>query len=90
MAYRIEVERRAGKALARLPRRDQNRIAAAIDRLAEDPRPAGCVPVRAAPRGTYRIRVGDYRVIYLALDEEQTIVIARVVRRGETTYRDLG
>lgn len=54
-----------------------------IDALAEDPRPAGCTPVRAVPKGTYRIRVGDYRVICVVLDEEQVIVVARVARRGE-------
>jgi mRNA interferase RelE/StbE len=85
VAYRIEVERRARKELTRLPQRDRVRIAGAIDALAEDPRPAGCTPVRAAPRGTYRIRVGDYRVIYAVLDEDQVIVVARVARRGERT-----
>ena len=90
MTYRIEVERRARKELGRLPQRDQARIIAAIDALAEHPRPAGCVAVRAAPKGTYRIRIGDYRVIYVVLDTEQTIVVARIVRRGESTYRGLG
>jgi mRNA-degrading endonuclease RelE of RelBE toxin-antitoxin system len=46
--------------------------------------------VRAAPKGTYRIRVGDYRVIYLVLDDQQVIVVARVARRSETTYRKPG
>ena len=87
--YRIEVERRAQKAIARLPRQDQPRIAAAIDALPEDPRPAGCVPVRAADPGTYRVRVGDYRVIYIVLDDEQVIIVARVARRRENTYRGL-
>lgn len=89
MAYRIEIERRAVKALGRLPKREQARLLAAIDALAEDPTPAGCTPVRAAPKGTYRIRVGDYRVIYLVLNDEQVIVVARVARRSEMTYREL-
>ena len=90
MRYRIEVERRAQKALARLPRQVQLRITAEIDGLAENPRPAGCLPVRAAPQGTYRIRVGDYRIIYVVLDEEEAVIVARVGRRGERTYRGLG
>lgn len=65
MGYQIRIERRAEKALVRLTRRDRRRIIKAIDDLAEDPRPAGCVPVKAAPRGTYRVRAGHYRVIYL-------------------------
>ena len=90
MAYRIEVERRARKTLSRLPQQDRVRVVAAIDALAEDPRPAGCVPVRTAPRGTYRIHVGGFRVVYVVLDDEQVIILARVVRRSETTYRKPG
>jgi prevent-host-death family protein len=43
MTYRIEIERRAHQALGRLPKRDRVRMVAAIDALAEDPRPAGAV-----------------------------------------------
>lgn len=87
MTYRLEIERRAQKALARLPWRDQARIVAAIEALAEDPRPVGCLPVGAAPKGTYRIRAGDYQVIYVALDNERVIIVARVAKRSESTYR---
>jgi mRNA interferase RelE/StbE len=87
MTYQVEIERRAARALARLPRQDQRRITSAIDDLIENPRPVGCVPVRTAPKGTYRIRVGDYRVIYVVLDDEEVIMVARIVRRDKTTYR---
>lgn len=87
MAYRVEIERCAHKALSRVPKGDRIRVVAAIDDLTEDPRPAGYVPVRAAPKGTYRIRVGDYRVIYVVLDDERVIIVARIARRSESTYR---
>ena len=87
MTCRIEIERRAYKALGRLPKRDRVRVVAAIDALAEDPRPAECVPVRAAPKGTYRIRVRGFRLIYVVLDEKEVTVVARVVRHSETSYR---
>lgn len=87
MPYRVEIERRAHKALSRVPKGDRIRVVAAIDGLAEDPRPAGYVPVRAGPKGTYRIRVGDYRVIYVVLDDERVIIVARIARRSESTYR---
>jgi mRNA interferase RelE/StbE len=90
MTYQIEIERRALKALSRLPEGNRARVAGAIDALAEDPRPPRCVPVRAAPKGTYRLRVGDYRVIYVVVDDEQTIVIALVATRSEATYRKPG
>jgi len=90
MGYQIRIERRAEKALVRLTRRDRRRIIKAIDDLADDPRPAGCVPVKAAPRGTYRVRVGDYRVIYLVLDDDEGLVtVTRVRRRGGDTYKGL-
>ena len=85
--YRLEVERQARKALVRLPRDIQRRIEAKIDTLAEDPRPAGCEPVRNAPKGTYRVWVGRYRVIYVVLDAERLVIVAKVRKRDEGTYR---
>jgi len=90
MPYRVEVSGRIRQALARLPRQDQARIVAALQGLGNDPRPTGCEAVKAALKGTYRIRVGDYRVVYTVLDAEQVIVVARVARRGEGTYERLG
>lgn len=89
VAYRIEVERQAQKALARLPRQAQTRIATAIDALVDDPHPAGCRPVKEAEKGTYRVRVGDYRVIYVVLDDERVVIVVRVGRRNERTYERL-
>lgn len=89
MAHRIEFSSRSRKALAGLPRRDQARVLVAIQALGQEPRPAGCKPVKAAPKGTYRIRVGDYRVVYTVLDDELVVVVARVARRDESTYEGL-
>ena len=89
VVYRIEVERQAQKALARLPRQAQTRIAAAIDALANDPCPAKCRPVKVAEKGTYRVRVGDYRVIYFVLDDERAVIVVRVGRRSERIYKRL-
>jgi len=89
MGYRIEVERRAKKALRRLPVRDMERIIEAIDALSDTPRPPGCLAVQNAPGGTYRIRVGAYRIIYVVIDREAVILIARITRRSEQTYKNL-
>ena len=89
MAYHLEIERQTLREIARLPWRDQERIEAAIDGLADDPRPRGCQPVKATDPGTYRLRVGDYRIIYLVLDADQVVIVARVARRREDTYRGL-
>lgn len=76
--------------MSRLPRADQERIVAKVEALAEVPRPTGCRAVKEAEKGTYRVRVGDYRVIYIVLDNEQVVIVVRVSRRSEHTYRGLG
>jgi mRNA interferase RelE/StbE len=72
--------------LRRIPLPDRMRITESVQALADDPRPPGVVQLE---QDVYRLRVGDYRVIYKVLDEEQIILIGRLVRRSESTYRDL-
>jgi mRNA interferase RelE/StbE len=57
-----------------------------VQALADDPRPPDIVQLE---QNVYRLRVGDYRVIYRVLDEERIILIGRIVRRSESTYRNL-
>jgi mRNA interferase RelE/StbE len=90
VTYQIRIGKRARKEVARLPRQDQARVLVAVKALAQDPRPSGCRPIKVAGQGTYRVRVGDYRVIYTVLDDERVVVVARVARRSESTYQGLG
>jgi mRNA-degrading endonuclease RelE of RelBE toxin-antitoxin system len=76
--------------MARLPRKDQARIVVVLQKLAQDPRPQGYRPVRDAPKGTFRVRVGSYRVINTVVDADQLIIVAKVAKRDESTYRGLG
>lgn len=85
-AYLIEVRPRAEKELAALPRDAQRRIVRAIDVLAEDPRPAGCVALRGG-EGLLRIRVGVYRVVYLVEDDRLVVVVVRIGHRREVYRR---
>jgi mRNA interferase RelE/StbE len=87
--WTIVIDRQPRKEMRRLPRDVRQRIDKAILGLTEDPRPAGCKSVKDAPRGTYRVRVGAYRLIYTVLDAEGVIVVARVRKRDESTYRGL-
>lgn len=83
--YRVEVARRALKALQRLPRPGQQRVRAAIDLLADDPRPPGCVKLTGED-GTYRVRTGDYRIVYDVLDDRLVVQVVRIGHRREV-YR---
>ncbi len=87
MNYRIEtVNSRIKRELLRIPPLDRQRIAEAVQTLADDPRPPG---VKQLELNLYRLRVGDYRVIYKVFDDEKVILIGRVARRSESTYRGL-
>ena len=78
--YRIEFRPRAEKELDALSRDAQRRIVRAIDALAEDPRPAGCVALKGG-EGLLRIRVGPYWVIYLVEDDRLVVLVVRVGHR---------
>ena len=81
-AYRIEVTPRAHKDLRALPKKERQRIAEQIDALKTDPRPTGCKKLKGR-EDFYRIRVGDYRVVYQIEDEVLLILIVRVGDRKE-------
>ena len=82
MAYRIEVTPRARKDLRAFPKMERQRIAEQIDALKTDPRPTGCKKLKGR-EDFYRIRVGDYRVVYQIEDEVLLILIVRVGDRKE-------
>jgi len=62
MKYEIEIERSALRALQKIPAADRNKIINAIERLAFNPRPVGAK--KLIGRDGWRIRIGNYRVIY--------------------------
>ena len=80
--YRVEVARRALKAIAALPRKEQQRIRAIIELLADEPRPPGCVAMVAEPNA-YRVRSGDYRVVYEVFDDRLLVQVVRAGHRRE-------
>ena len=83
--YEVRLARRAARSLAGLQRRDQQRIRAALDLLAETPRPPGCVALRGED-SVYRVRVGDYRIVYEVLDDLLLVHVVRVGHRRDV-YR---
>ncbi len=82
--YRLEIERAARRALAQLPQRAYDRVAAAIDALSHTPRPSGCVKLTGTD--LWRIRCGDYWVMY-AIDDGVRIVTVVDVGHRRDVYR---
>lgn len=83
--YRILLERAAEKNLSRLSTDVHDRVIAAIQGLARNPRPPGCRKLTVA-ENDWRIRVGDYRVIYAIADVIRVVRVHRVRHRREA-YR---
>lgn len=82
--YRIEVRPAALRALRKLDRDVRPRIEGAIALLAEDPRPPASRPLHGRPG--YRVRVGDYRIIYTVEDEVLLVVVVALGHRRDV-YR---
>jgi mRNA interferase RelE/StbE len=82
--YKVIVSKSASKELADLPTQAVNRIIPAIQKLGEDPRPAGCKKLKGS-QDTWRIRIGDYRVIY-TIDDVIRIVDVRSVGHRKDIY----
>lgn len=78
--YSIIFKPSAQKELKLLPVETSTRIFAKIMALASEPRPVGCLKLNAAENG-WRIRIGDYRVIYTIDDDTRTVEISRVRHR---------
>ena len=85
MNWRIEITRDARKELSRLPTQMQTRIANAILVLEDNPFPHGCKKLKN--RDGWRIRVGDYRILYFADTKTKRIVVGVIGHRREV-YRN--
>ncbi|HUS92552.1 MAG TPA: type II toxin-antitoxin system RelE/ParE family toxin [Phycisphaerae bacterium] len=87
MPYRVEFRPAALRGMRRIPKPFKTRLLAAIASLADTPRPPGSVPLQG-PEGFHRVRVGDYRIIYLIEGRVLLICVVRIAHRKDV-YRDL-
>ncbi len=86
MPYEVVVEASARRDMLRVPEATLPRIKKAIKGLSTNPRPAGCVKLRQK-RGSYRIRVGEYRILYSVRDRVLTVLVLKVAHRREVYDR---
>jgi mRNA interferase RelE/StbE len=80
--YRVTLKSSAEKEFFRLPDPVSVRIFPIIKALATNPRPQGCKKLSGG-RDEWRIRVGDYRVIYTIDDESKSVKVTRIAHRRE-------
>ncbi len=81
-SYRIEYAKGVDKDFRKIPTKAADRIAGAIDKLALEPRPAGSVKLVGFDI-EYRIRVGDYRVIYQIHDSILIVLVIEIGHRKD-------
>jgi len=86
--FRVELAPAAQRQLRRLPPGVAAALRAPILALALDPRPPGAI--KLAGSQFWRLRVGDLRVVYTVDDRRRVVVVLRVARRSESTYRRVG
>lgn len=83
--YRIQFSRSAEKELFALPSAITKRLVKAIDHLEANPRPSGCKKLKGSSEHLWRIRVGDYRIVY-SIEDVLLIVDIRKVGHRKDIY----
>lgn len=86
MTYRVLRTRRVEREIGAIERRDRLRIEGVVALLAEDPRPPKATKL-VGQRNRWRVRPGDYRILYEIEDDVLTVLVIRVAHRPEV-YRD--
>jgi mRNA interferase RelE/StbE len=85
MAYRVVLRRSAARELADLTQPIRGRVTRALDGLSNEPRPPGAKLLTGRER-IWRLRVGDYRILYLVDDDIVTVLVIRIRHRSDA-YR---
>lgn len=83
-SYRLLIKPSAVKELEALPAKDRRRIVPRIEGLASEPRPHGCEKLSGLEQ--YRVRQGDYRVVYGVDDEARVVIVVKIGHRRDV-YR---
>ena len=83
-SYKVLIKPSAAKEIECMPKKDRIRVVERIQGLAQDPRPPGCE--KLSNRDRYRVRQGDYRMVFSIDDGAGTVLIVKVAHRREV-YR---
>lgn len=86
MSYKLKLHRDVEKQLSRIPGKQRERVVDTMRSLSVEPRPHRCQHLQDE---LFRVRAGQYRIVYAVFDDEVIVVVCKVARRTERTYRDL-
>ncbi len=81
--YQLKLTSRAQRQIDKLPAEDLRRIVVALHQLEGNPRPTGARKLRGP---IYRIRAGDWRIIYAVFNKDNLIIVGKIARRSKDTY----
>lgn len=84
-SYKLAFRQSAAREVRGIPKLDLRKILAAIESLARQPRPAGSEKLSGQDR--YRLRRGDYRIVYEVSDDDLTVLVAKVGHRRDVHRR---
>lgn len=80
--YQIIFENEPQKALRKIPKHDQIKIIEKIEGLSKNPKPVGYKTLKGSLSNYYRIRSGDYRIVYDIIEEKIVILILKIAHRS--------
>lgn len=83
-SYSVRIKRSAAKELEAVPPKDRKRIVRRIEGLATDPCPPGCEKLSGEEK--YRLRQGNYRILYEIIDQELIVTVVKIGNRRDV-YR---
>ena len=83
MSYQLALKGTAQKELQQLPPRVREQVARQLEALQLEPRPVGSLPLSGSLRGQHRVRVGDYRIVYLIDEVAQRVGVTRIRHRSQ-------
>ena len=84
-SYRVLIAKSAARELEAVPLKNRRRIIARIRALSDDPRPPGCEKLSGEDK--YRVRQGDYRILYEIADADVVVTVIRVGNRRDVHRR---
>ena len=85
--YTVDFEEKVEDSMKKFPKHDRKAVYDKIDSLKENPRSIGVDTLKGQWKGFFRVRAGNYRVIYTIQDEKLLILVVKVAKRGEV-YKD--